>query len=288
MKRTAAVFLLSIVSAGVCSGAFRSSDQGVLLSVGRTGGAFGSSWVTDLTIWNSGISSALVDFVFLPTGGSDNREALGRVVEVGPIAPGATLLLPDVFLNDFGISTALGAILYFGSRADAPAVVSPLIVSARVYDTAASGANGALEPGSPYYDEANAAASSVGGDVHVLTGLEEDGDFRTNVGVWNGSDVTTSIVVAVDFFDSQGLPVGSMQASLPPLAHKQWNGVLASLGVSGKGLSARARLLSSSSTAAGSRPYFFAYGSVTNNHSNDPSYIEPAYAGEEPVDCIFH
>jgi hypothetical protein len=121
----------------------------------------------------------------------------------------------------------------------------------------------------------------------VLTGLEEDDDFRTNVGVWNGSDITTSIVVSVEFFDSGGLPIGEIEASLPPLAHLQWNRVLAPFGVSGKGLSARARLLSSSSTGSGSRPYFFAYGSVTNNHSNDPSYIEPAYAGEEPVDCIF-
>ena len=286
MNRTAAAIFFLLVSSGLCSGGFRSSDQGVLLSIGRTPGSFGSNWVTDLTIWNSGTSSALVDLVFLPTGGIGNLDALGRVVELGPIAPGASLLLPDVFLNDFGIPNALGAMLYFGSRADAPAVVSPLIVQARVYETSGAGV-GALEPGSPYYDEGNPSAASVGADVHVLTGLEEDEEFRTNVGVWNGSDVATSIVVGVEFFDSGGLPVGSIEASLPPLAHLQWNRVLASLGVTGKGLSARARLVSSSSTGLNSRPYFFAYGSVTNNRSNDPSYIEPSYGGEEPVDCIF-
>jgi len=288
------ISLILLLSAGAARAGFRSSDQGVLLSVGRTAGSFGSSWVTDLTIWNSGIFPAIVDLVFLPTGGQDNRSALTSVVEVGPVAPGASLVLPDVFVNQFGVPSALGAILYFGSRADAPAVFAPLIVQARVFDASATapgaasgGSFGAVEPGSPYYDEAGAAGLSVGADEHVLTGLEEDDDFRTNVGVWNGSDPSTSVVVEVDFLDSSGLSVGSVQASLPPLAHLQWNGVLASLGARGKGFSARARLLSSSSSDPGSRPFFFAYGSVTNNRSNDPSYIEPAFAGEEPVDCIF-
>jgi hypothetical protein len=286
MKTAAAAILLVSVSA-ICRAGFRSSDQGVLPAVGRTDGSFGSRWVTDLTIWNSGANAALVDLVFLPTGGTDNSAALGRAVELGPVAPGATLRLPDVFLNNFGVSSALGALLYFGSRADAPALVSPLIVSARVFDSASPGAAGAWEPGSPYYDEGNPAASDVGADVHVLSGLEQDDDFRSNVGAWNGSDLSTSIVLEVDFFDSAGLAVGSVTASLPPLAHLQWNGVLASLGASGKGFSAKARILSSSSTGAGSRPYFFAYGSVTSNRSNEPIYIEPAFAGEEPVDCIF-
>ncbi len=243
--------------------------------------------MTDLTIWNAGDSPALVDFVFLPTGGSDNRDALGNVVELGPIPARGSLIAPDVLLNGFGLSTALGAMLYFGSRADAPAVVAPLIVQARVHDASAGGV-GTLETGSPYYDQANPGAAAVGADALVLTGLEESDDFRTNVGVWNGSDPSTSVVIEVDFFDPEGLAVGSLQATLPPLGHVQWNRALASFGSRGGGFSARAHLVSSSSAESGSRPYFFAYGSVTNNHSNDPSYIEPSFAGEEPVDCIFH
>ncbi len=287
MKAVTAALIATLFSAGVCRAGFRSSDQGVLLSVGRTAGAFGSTWVTDLTIWNAGDSPAFVDLVFLPTGGTDNRDALGRVVELGPIPAGGSRLAPDVLLNGFGLSTALGAMLYFGSRADARAVVAPLIVQARVHD-ASSGGVGTLETGSPYYDQANPGAAPVGADSLVLTGLEESDDFRTNVGVWNGSDPSTSVVIAVDFFDSKGLAVGSLQAALPPLGHVQWNQPLASFGARGSGFSARAHLVSSSSAEPGSRPYFFAYGSVTNNRSNDPSYIEPSFAGEEPVDCIFH
>ena len=286
MKRAAAGLVFILFSAGLCRAGFRSSDQGVLPGVGRTPGAFGSNWVTDLTIWNAGGFPVLVDLVFLPTGGADNREALGQVIELGPVAPGASLAAPDVLLNGFGISSGLGAMLYFGSRADAPAVVAPVLVQARVHD-ASPGGNGALEPGSPYYDEAGPGSAPIGADALILTGLEDSDDFRTNVGVWNGSDVTTSVVVEVDFFDSAGRAVGALQASLPPLAHVQWNRPLAALGVSGKGFSARARMISSSSPGAAPRPYFFAYGSVTNNRSNDPSYIEPAFAGEEPVDCIF-
>ena len=287
MRKAAVVLLAALAGGGVCRAGFRSADQGVLPGVGRTNGEFGSQWVTDLTIWNAGTNLANVDLVFLPTGGADNTAALGTVVELGPISPGGSLRVPDVFLNEFGLASALGAMLYFGSQAGAPALVSPLIVQARVYDAAVAGAGGALEPGSPYYDEANPGAASVGADTHVLTGLEEDDAFRTNVGVWNGSDISTSIVVEVDFFDSNGLAVGAMNASLPPLAHFQWNRALEALGVTGKGLSAKAHLVSFTSTSVSPHPYFFAFASVTSNQANEPIYIEPAFAGEEPVDCFF-
>jgi len=287
MKAAASAVAACLVAAA-SHAAFRSADQGVILAVGRTPGANGAQFATDLRVLNAAPAPVRLDLVFLPTGGGDNSEALSRVVTLGPIAPRATLEVPDVLLTAFGIPVGYGAILYFGSLADAPAVVAPVIVQARAYAAGeAGGTFGALEPGLPYYDEANPGASAVGADTHVLAGLEEDEAFRTNVGVWNGSDPSTSVVLAIDVFDRDGRPAASLTERLAPLAHRQLNGLLAQLGLHGSGYSIAVSLVSSTSSEPGTRPYFFAYATITDNGTNDPAFVEPAYRGEEPVACIF-
>jgi hypothetical protein len=282
--------LAAIVACGlaaVSQAAFRSSDQGVILAVGRTPGARGAQFVTDLLVLNAAPAPVRLDLVFLPTGGGDNSDALSRVVTLGPIATGATLVVPDVLLTAFGIPVGYGAMLYFGSLADAPAVVAPVIVQARAYSAGAGGTFGTLEPGLPYYDEANPSAPDIGADTHVLAGLEEDDAFRTNVGVWNGSDPSTSVVLALDVLDREGRPAASLTVSLPPLAHRQLNGLLSQLELTGAGYTVAVHLASSRSPDPGTRPYFFAYATVTDNRTNDPAFVEPAYRGEEPVACFF-
>ena len=286
MKRIVAAFLACGLAAA-SQAAFRSADQGVILAVGRTPGARGGQFVTDLVVLNAAPAPVRLDLVFLPTGGGDNTDALSRVVTLGPIAVGATLDVPDVLLTAFGVPVGYGAMLYFGSFADAPSLVAPVIVQARAHSVGGNGTFGALEPGLPYYDEANASASAVGADMHVLAGLEEDDAFRTNVGVWNGSDPSTSVVLALDVFDREGRPAASLTVSLPPLAHRQFNGFLSQLGLAGAGYTVAVHLASSRSPDPGSRPYFFAYAAVTDNRTNDPSFVEPAYRGEEPVSCFF-
>lgn len=282
--------LAACLAASVAHAAFRSADQGVVLAVGRTPGVNGAQFVTDLRVLNVAPAPVRLDLVFLPTGGGDNTDALSRVVTLGPIAPAATLVVPDVLLTAFGTPVGYGALLYFGSLADAPGVVAPVIVQARAYSTAAGnsgGTFGAVEPGLPYYDEANPSASGLGADAHILAGLEEDEAFRTNVGVWNGSDPSTSVLLAIDVVDREGRPAASFTQALPPLAHRQWNGLLAQLGLEGSGYSVVVRLASSSSAQPGTRPYFFAYATITDNRTNDPAFVEPAYRGEEPVACFF-
>jgi len=287
MKAFAAAAAASLVAASAHA-AFRSADQGVVLAVGRTPGANGARFVTDLRVLNAAPAPVRLDLVFLPTGGGDNSEALAHVVTLGPIAPRATLELPDVLLTAFGVPVGYGALLYFGSLADAPAVVAPVIVQARAYSVGDTGGTfGAVEPGLPYYDEANPAASAVGADTHVLSGLEEDDGFRTNVGIWNGSDPSTSVVLAIDVFDGDGRPAASLRERLAPLAHRQFNGLLDQLGLHGSGYSIAVSLVSSTSSEPGTRPYFFAYATITDNRTNDPAFVEPAYRGEEPVACIF-
>jgi hypothetical protein len=286
MKRIVAA-VVACGLAALSQAAFRSADQGVVPAVGRTPGAHGGRFVTDLLVFNAAAAPVRLDLVFLPTGGRDNTAALADFVTLGPIAAGATLVVPDVLLTTFGIPVGYGAMLYFGSLADAPAVVAPVIVQARAYSAGAAGTVGAVEPGLPYYDEANPSASALGADAHVLAGLEEDDGFRTNVGVWNGSDPSTSVVLTLDVFDREGRPAATQRVLLPPLAHRQFNGLLAQLGLEGSGFTVVVRLDSSSSPEPGTRPYFFAYATVTDNRTNDPAFIEPAYLGEEPVGCFF-
>jgi len=281
------LFVAAIGLPAQLSAAYRAADQGVLLGVARYSAAHGAGWTTDVVLYNPGDFPADADLAYLPTGGRDNVGALEHLVHVGPIAPGGTIELPDVVGTSFGREQGLGALVFFGSRSDAPGLVAPLILTARVRRSGGPGAFGLIEPGLPYYDEGNPAASAVGADVHVLTGLEEDSEYRTNLGLWNGSDPTTSIVVRIDIFDASGRPAASREIALAPLAHVQIERALAALGSSGTGFSARVSIESFRSSGANPHPYFFAYGVVIENATGDPSFIEPAYGGEEPVSCIF-
>jgi hypothetical protein len=266
---------------------FRASDQGVIVAAARIPGLHGASWSTDLSVFNPGLVPAAADFVFLPTGGGDNTAALSQIAHLAPIAPGSTVTVADALENLFGLETAAGAIYFFGSIDGQPGLIAPLLVSASVTTPSIGGPARSIEPGLPFYDEANPKASAIGADRHVLTGLAEDATFRSNVGVFNGSDPSTSIVVSLEFFDSAGASAGAFDLPLPPLAHLQLGRVLSALGHTGRDFSAVAKLVSFTSSSPAPRAYFFAYGVVIANDTNLASFVEPVYPAPEPVDCIF-
>lgn len=287
MKRAFAVGALLLASSIPARAAFRASDQGVVVAAARIPGLFGASWSTDVSVFNPGSTPAAADFLFLPTGGGDNTAALSQIAHLAPIAPGETRTVADALLNLFGLQSASGAIYYFGSVDGQPGLIAPLLVTANVTTPSVGGTARLLEPGLPFYDEANPKATAVGADRHVLTGLAEDAAFRSNVGIFNGSDPSTSIVVSLQFFDASGASAGALDVPLAPLAHIQLGRVLSALGKTGRDYSAVARLVSFTSSAPAPRAYFFAYGVVIANDTNLAVFVEPAYPGPEPVDCIF-
>lgn len=287
MKGVAAACAFLLLAPAAARGAFRASDQGVVVAAARIPGLFGASWSTDVSIFNPGAVPAAADFVFLPTGGGDNTAALAEVAHIAPIAPGQTLTVTDALENLFGLSAGAGALYYFGSVDGQSGLIAPLLVSARVVTPSIGGEARMPEPGLPFYDEANPKASATGADQHILTGLAEDAASRSNVGVFNGSDPSTSIVVSLEFLDSSGAPAGTIDLPLPPLAHVQLGRVLASLGKTGRDFSAIVKLVSLTSSSPAPRAYFFAYGVVIANDTNLAEFVEPAYRGVEPVDCIF-
>jgi hypothetical protein len=267
--------------------AFRAADQVVLPGVARLAGDRGASWRTDVDVTNVSAVPVTVDVIFFPTGGGDNTQALTRPVRLGTIAPGATLQYADIFENLLGIDSGSGALVFFSASADQPQLFEPVVVTGRVYNATPAGTYGLAAPGLPWYDEASPQAASVGADAHLLPGLASNADFRSNLGVWNGSDPSTSIVARIEISNANGQVVARKDVSLPPLAHRQINDILATLGLSGQGYLARVSVLSYASSAANPRPYLFAYGAVIDNRTNDAIFVEGTYPGEEPVGCIF-
>jgi hypothetical protein len=259
----------------------------VLPGVARVAGDRGASWRTDVNVTNVSAVAVTVDVVFFPTGGGDNTQALSQPVSLGTIAPGATLQYADIFENLLGIDSGSGALVFFSAAADAPQLFEPVVVTGRVYNATPEGTYGLAAPGLPWYDEASPQAASVGADAHLLAGLASNTDYRSNVGVWNGSDVSTSIVARIEIRNANGQVVARTDLSLPPLAHRQINDILATLGLSGQGYLARVSVLSYTSSEPNPRPYLFAYAAVIDNRTNDAIFVEGTYPGEEPVNCVF-
>ncbi|HSL18005.1 MAG TPA: hypothetical protein VLB51_08880 [Methylomirabilota bacterium] len=153
-------------------------------------------------------------------------------------------------------------------------------------------------PGVPWYNLADAAAVSETEDFsyQLLTGAEEGGLLRFNVGMVNASDALTSITVSVQPFQANGEPfldadeneIRSL-VTMPPVSHVQyfrpftvdWD--LEEVDIA----TVKVAIEAWSSTAAEPVVMMTSYGSVIHNRTNDPSTVLPSFAHPYDVDCIW-
>ncbi len=224
----------------------------------HTAGVGGTTWVTDLDLANPGAEPITAELAFLPAGGS-NADAS----EVGLEIPAdGSLEVSDVVAGLLGASGS-GAVRV---RAD-----GDLLVTSRTYNNSSAGTYGQLIPGVP------AGGGLAPGSSGLLIGLENDDDFRTNIGVANGSDAPAT--VAVDLYAADGTLLGTKQVSLARWGWTQLNGVFSTIGASDLALGfAVVRNLSASAAV-------HAYASVVDARTGDPTYVAeaPAAVPGEPV-----
>jgi PKD repeat protein len=208
-------------------------------------GGGGAQWVSDVTILNTGLSTASVTIQMLERG-MDNSNPTPFSLTV---APGTQAELPDVFLNRFGRNNVAAAMRICSSQ--------PLRVMSRTYNQAAAGTFGQGIPGYP-------TPQALGlGEWGVLTFLYENGKYRTNIGFVNTT--TSTIGVLVELYDSAGRILGVRIYTLRPWEYVQRTQIF--------------REVTGSDVAAGTaivRPLggsLFAYASLVDNDTGDPTYM---------------
>ncbi|RLE22058.1 MAG: hypothetical protein DRJ65_14700, partial [Acidobacteria bacterium] len=229
----------------------------------------GADWRTDIVIHNPSSDSVTVTLELLgpspsgPTG----------VVLPDSLGPGQTLVLDDVVASLFP-DRSVGALVV--TTHDASGNRVPSVVTSRTW-TQGSGPAGTYGQGIPaiVWEE----DWSMTGLERVLTPLESSEAFRTNIGLVNLSTMVRG-VFAIDILDAAGETLATHWLELPGQGWIQLNNLPDFLGLQGSDMTATVRLVNWHSDSPWAPPGFnpapewITYGSMVDNRTNDPTYIE--------------
>lgn len=234
----------------------------VVPAAAHADGANGTKFRTDLRLTNPNSWTVIARLFFHPRGGVPSGEL--PVI----LAPGQTYPFDDIVGLNFG-ATGAGMIRI--------SATGPVVGFSRLYNQAAIGTSGQAIPALPI------ARTIYPGAPVELTGLSKSAEERTNVGFVNASD--RGVTVDARLLDAAGLSVGTKSVFLAAGEAAQWDDVFAVMGVAA---SEGARLVVSSTPATAastSNPEtagLFAYASVIDNRTGDPSFL----AGQPSIAAV--
>lgn len=330
MKRCQ-VICAGVLAVSVASGAramFRAADLVVIPVAAATAGLASSNWKSDIEIRNVDDVPIDVEIALLPSGGSSNtswyvnfENHLGGRSEDGfqkiderlkDIQPGGVVIIEDIVKENWG-EFFKGALLIwayeagtFGTTDPPGGVPRKIVVTSRTYTLSEQEpeeeggdpiplTQGQTIPGLPWYDYLDPSQADKGLNRVTFTGIREDADFRTNVGLLNFSDPLTTIEVELILRDADGEVIKDIGTVLNYMSHRQWDQALRSLfqlsteehpEVTGATLEIIVKGWLSS--AQDPVPGLIVYVSRVDNHTNDAVYLEQTFDMELPWDCVFN
>jgi len=222
-----------------------------LPAAAKSAGAQGSFFVTDLDIQNGDANPATYQLLWLPRGQNNSTPDASATFTLDP---GAAVRYRDVLGAVFGFDDgAVGALAIASDSRD-------LQLMSRTYNAPpAGGTFGQAIPG--YRDDQLIAA----GDRRRILFFTENGEFRSNLGLLNGTG--EPIRIMWERFSPDGASLGTDQVDLPPWGNVQLNRVFADA------QPVEAAYIEVWTTTIGGA--FAAYGSVLDNQSSDPTTVLP-------------
>ncbi len=239
----------------------------VIPVVASTLGAGDTHWTSDVAVHFPGPESYTLVFTeLIPTGG----EGIG---DESPerfyfrMNQGETVSMRDVLGEEFPDHEVASLVVRSFAVG---AGVGDLRVTSR---TSTPAGDGTMGQGIPSYSRSETS------DPVVIVGLEEDAEFRTNLGIVNLS-MNLRSTFEVKVYTAFGAEAGTMTYTLEPWSHVQIDRVLAELGVTGAGAGWTARVSLVATEDLGLHPseswnpIFLAYGSKVDQLTGDPTYLE--------------
>lgn len=229
-----------------------------ILAAGRTPGAEGTHFRTDVRILNRGTTRAETAAYFTRSGndGTTQFAALRIVVD-----PGATVALDDVVARDFR-TTGVGAIEFRGN-------VAYLLITSRTYNSTPAGTFGQFIP-AVAQDETTALGRAP---LHIAQ-LQNTDVFRANIGFAETGG--TAGTVEVSIFDSDGSVIENGTRAIEPFGHYQFPILGGRTGRYYDRARAEVRVVDGGAKVA-------AYGSVVDNATGDPVYVPAALLPNGPA-----
>ncbi len=239
----------SSVDASDCSNPDSSVTSLYIPAGARAAGTAGSYWLTDIAVTNFSNGVATANLAYLAKN-QDNSNPLNASLA---LAMGEQVLIGDVFSSLLGLDAANGGLRVSTSHPDVK-------VTSRTYN--AAGQEGTYGQFIPAQREDAAVTPDGAG---ALNQLQENENFRTNIGMVNVGD--TPVQVEVHLFHASGLRYGVVSRTLQPFEMTQYDRIYnrVNAGVVDSGF-AVVKVL----TTAGK---VLAYASVVDNGSNDPIFI---------------
>jgi hypothetical protein len=329
MKFGVAVAVM-LCAAGAFASNFRVADQVYVPAAGHI--ASSRTFLTDVFISNVTDDSVDVSVMFIDGSGikqfkpgqngysltlapRERREMIDFIA--APLAQGGLAL-----------NGVLGQLVFNGCKAgqdctpDATSGENPnfrdISVETRIYSVDNANAstpttapsNGQLFAGLPWYSYVSSDSSAAGLDKVFITGLRNTGGagatgtYRTNIGLVNASQFSTTTLLIKLFDGKTGAQIGSdKQVTLGPLQNSQtgiaayfstFTGPTATNAYVTVEQIPTATIPTSDATANGCTngcPAFFAYGSLLDNATGDAITLEAQYLKKLTIDqvqCIYN
>jgi hypothetical protein len=294
-KRFSFAVLSVLMFASVArANSFGAADIVYLPAVARLEGAGGSFFKTDVTITNTSTSPVVVQVVYVE-GSGDNSASLNSPITLPTFLPGERRELIDIAQSALNRDTANGFLIFFACREGGnctdcdsnPGDCLNIAVQGRIYNDTAGGTFGQSFPGIPWYSYAAFTSATQGTDRLSINGVRNSTNYRTNIGLVNASQFS-STVLRLRLFNSSGTQIAEMDQTLGPLGRIQFPVTQIAAGFSGDGYVTVEQI--SATPAPGQTdalPGFFAYGSLLDNRTSDPTTLESQFNVALPFDCVY-
>lgn len=239
------LMLLVLAAAPVAEASDVASHTVIVPVIGRTPGAFGSEWRTDVYITNAEPSGEAVTAAVI----FSRAQVADQIFNV-VLPPRATVVIRDIVREKFGHAVAAGLL-----RITTPRSSAQLAARARIYNVGSgSGEFGQTVPALPLQKLSRVA---------LLPGLDGTAGIRTNVGVANPHSVEVPIFVS--FFDAEGELRGGFATVVAPGSVSQFVDVFAGTTYGEEGASIQIT----------SERGVYAYASVVRRDSGDADFVAP-------------
>jgi len=289
-----AVLSILMLATAASASTFRAADIVYLPAVARLQGAAGSFFKTDVTITNTSTSRVVVQIAYVE-GSGDNSTAPNTLITLATFAPGERRELIDVARSALDRETANGYLIFFSCReggnctscdSDAGDCLD-ITVQGRIYNDTPAGTFGQSFPGIPWYSYAASTSAAQGTDRLSINGVRNGAEYRTNIGLVNASQFS-STVLRLRVFDNTGTQVGEIDQSLGPLGRIQLPVTQIAAGFTGDGYVTVEQVSATPAPGqADALAGFFAYGSLLDNRTSDPTTLEAQFDVPLPFGCVY-
>ena len=238
--------LATFLTTALATTAFAATSTFVIPTAGTGPGAGGSEWRTELGVHSAAPEEARLDFVFI----DPSRTETGFHVNI----PAGATVVGSQTLQDRGITNSVGALLIqMDSR-----YRNKIALTSRSINVAGTGHFGQYVP-------VYALEDALGlGDTAALIGPADPANYRFNAGVFSveDSEIEWQLVRA------DGTVAASRTISYTGSTPVRYNNVVSGLlgQTPAEDDTVRARILSGRAIP---------YGSIIDNRTGDPSWVEP-------------